>query len=147
MHSVVAHRHALEGLPRNPVGDEAVRAQEGREVLEPERTREVADMLEKPRPVGPFDEAAVLSLGDARGDEVLGGAGLVDGGDGAVARTGQRAGALDDLAQHGLEVEARADAQQRRGEVAIAPVRSRVAGGPVVALAHGVDLLPRPRPA
>ena len=59
---------------------------------------------------------AVLLGGEARGDEVLGGAGLVDGGDGAVARAGERPGALDDFVQHHLEVEARADAQARRAE-------------------------------
>ena len=44
------------------------------------------------------------------------GAGLVDGGDGAVARAGERPGALDHFVQHRLKVEARADAQARRAE-------------------------------
>ena len=42
-----------------------------------------------------------------------GAAGLVDGGNGAVARAGERPGALDDFVQHHLKVEARADAQAR----------------------------------
>ena len=58
----------------------------------------------------------VLVRGEARGDEILGGAGLVDGGNGAVARAGERPGALDDFVQHHLKVEARADAQARRAE-------------------------------
>ena len=41
---------------------------------------------------------------------------LVDGGDGAVARAGERAGAFGDLLQDGIEVEARADAQACRAQ-------------------------------
>ena len=67
-------------------------------------------------PVGPLHDVPVLVRGEARGDEILGGAGLVDGGNGAVARAGERPGALDDFVQHHLKVEARADAQARRAE-------------------------------
>lgn len=52
----------------------------------------------------------MLLLDEARGDEILGRAGLVDGG---VARIGERAGAVDHLLEHDLKVEARADAQAR----------------------------------
>ena len=73
-------------------------------------------MLEEPRALGPFHDGPVLRLGDARGDEVLWRARLVDGGDGAEARAGQRLRALDDLAEHRLKVEARADPEARRAE-------------------------------
>ena len=85
-------------------------------------------MLEEPRPVGPFHHGPVLLLGEARGNEVLRRACLVDGGDGAEAGAGQRPGALDHLAEHRLEVEACADPQARR---AVRPERSppRPGGG------------------
>ena len=73
---------------------------------------------------------------EARGDEVLGDAGLVDGGDGAVARAGERPGAHDDLIQYGLEVEARADAQARRAERGDAGAQRRVLGRRPVAIGH-----------
>ena len=50
-----------------------------------DRPRQVAEVLEEPRPVGPLRDAPVLLLGEARGDEVLRRARLVDGGDGAEA--------------------------------------------------------------
>ena len=58
----------------------------------------------------------MLVGGEARGDEVPGRPGLVDGGDGGEARAGERPGALDDLVQNGLEVKARADPEARRAE-------------------------------
>ena len=118
MEAAMAHRRALEGLRlrRQAVGGEAERAHMGRNVGDPDRPLEVAEILEEPRAVGPLGEAAVLLLGEARGDEVLRHARLVDGGDGAEARAGQRPGALDHLAEHRLEVEARADAEARRAE-------------------------------
>ena len=93
-------------------------------------------MFEQVGAVGPFEQAAAHLVGDARGDEVLGRAGLVDGGDRGVARIGERAGAVDDLLEHGREVEARADAQAglaKRGEAGaqrfvLAPERGRPAG-------------------
>ena len=89
--NAVAHWRALEGLRGQPVvGREAERADIGGYV-------------------GPFHDVPVLVRGEARGDEVLGGAGLVDGGDGAVARASERPGAHDDFVQHHLKVEARAD--------------------------------------
>ena len=117
MDAEVAHRCALEGLRgQTVVGREAERADIGGDVGDAQRARQVTEELEEPRPVGPFHDVPVLVGGEARGDEVLGGAGLVDGGDGAVARAGERPGALDNFVQHHLKVEARADAQARRAE-------------------------------
>jgi len=52
---------------------------------------------------------------EARGDDLPGLPRFVDG-DEAVARAGERAGAVDDLLQDGVEVEARADAQDGGAE-------------------------------
>ena len=53
---------------------------------------------------------------EARADEVLHLARLVDGGHNSVAGAGERAGAGNDLLQHGGQVEARVDAQGRGAE-------------------------------
>ena len=42
---------------------------------------------------------------------------LVNGRDPAIAGAGQGAGAFHDLAQHGIEIEARADAQNGRAQL------------------------------
>ena len=86
------------GRIRAGAGADPVR-EESRQQREARARR--AEELEELRPVGPFHNAPVLVRGEARGGEVLGSAGLVDGGDGAVARAGERADALDDLVQHG----------------------------------------------
>ena len=143
MDAEVAHRRALEGLRgQTVVGREAERADIGRHVGDAQRSRQVAEELEEPRPVGPFHDVPVLVRGEARGDEVLGGAGLVDGGDGAVARAGERPGALDDFVQHRLKVEARADAQARRAERGDAGAQRFVFGRRWRALGHA--FLPAP---
>ena len=116
MDAAMAHRRALEGLRRQQVGGEAERLHIGRNVGDPERSLEIAEILEEPRALGPLHDGPVLRLADARGDEVLWRARLVDGGDGAEPRAGQRLRALDDLAEHRLEVEARTDPQARRAE-------------------------------
>ena len=133
MHAAMAHRRALEGpLPRYEVRGEAERAHIGGHVRQPERAREVAEELEQPRPVGPLLHPPVLLVGEPGGDEVPGLARLVDGGDGAVARAGERAGALDDLLQHRVEVEARADAQAGRAQGGDALAQRFVLAGEVV---------------
>ena len=136
MDAAMAHRRALEGLRRQQVGGETERLHIGRNVGDPERSLEVAEILEEPRALGPLHDGPVLRLGDARGDEVLWRARLVDGGDGAEARAGQRPGALDDLAEHGLEVEARADPQARRAERRDALAQRRDLAAQFVRSAH-----------
>ena len=116
MDAAMAHRRALEGLRRQPVRGEAERAHIGRDVGDPKRSLQVTEVLEEPRPVGPLRQPPVLLLGEARGDEVPGRPRLVDGGDGAEARAGERPGALHHFGEHGLEVEAGADAQARRAQ-------------------------------
>ena len=104
---------AGHGRGRDDYAPRAERLREGREVRDPERARQIAKVPEHLLPVGPSLDLAVLLLGHARGDEVLWLARLGDGDDASVLRAVERAGAVDGLAQHGLEVEARADAQQR----------------------------------
>ena len=136
MDTAMAHRRALEGLRRQQVGGEAERLHIGRNVGDPERSLEIAEILEEPRGLGPLHNGPVLRLGDARGDEVLWRARLVDGGDGAEARAGQRLRALDDLAEHRLEVEARADPQARRAERRDALAQRRDLAAQFVRSAH-----------
>ena len=61
MDAEVAHRRALEGL-RGPttVGREAERADMGGHVGDARRSRQVAEELEEPRPVGPLHDVPVL---------------------------------------------------------------------------------------
>ena len=113
----VAHRRALEGAVRQQaVAVEAERAEVRGQVREPDGAGEVAQALEQPRAVRPLQQAAVLGLAGAAGDEVLGLSVGVDGGDGPVAGAGQRARAVDDLAEQGRQVEAGADAHARRAQ-------------------------------
>ena len=60
----MAHRRALEGLRRQPVGREAERLHIGRNVGDPERPLEVAEVLEEPR-AGPFARRRCSSRGEA----------------------------------------------------------------------------------
>ena len=111
MHPPVAHGHALEGPPRQSVGREAERAHMVRHIGDPDRPVQVAEMLEQPGSVRPLRNSPVLLGGEARGEEIDRLSGLVDGGDRAIARAGERPGAVDHLLEHGLEIEARADTQ------------------------------------
>ena len=61
MDAEVAHRRALERLRgQTVVGREAQRADIGRHVGDAQRSRQVAEELEEPRPVGPFHDVPVL---------------------------------------------------------------------------------------
>ena len=137
----MAHRRALEGSPWQPVRGEAEGADMGGNVGDPERPFEVAEVLEEARALGPFRHGPVLLGGEARGDEVLRRARLVDGGDGGVACAGQRPGALGHLVEHGLEVEAGADPQARRAERGDARAQRLVLASQV---AVGHPFLPAP---
>ena len=116
VHAPVTHRRSLERPGEDPGGCKAERADVVREVREPQRSRQVVQVLEQAHAVGPGREFLLLLRGEARGDGVLGRARLVDGGDDAVAGAGERPGSLHDLAQHGVEVEACADPQDRRAQ-------------------------------
>ena len=132
----MAHRRALEGLRRQALGGEAEAADIGRNVGNAQRPVEVAEVLEQARPVGPLRHGPVLLGGEAGGDEVHGRPGLVDGGDGTVARAGQGAGAFGDLAQHGVEVEAGCDAQARRAQPGAARAQRRVLPAQLLGTGH-----------
>ena len=114
--AAVAHRRAQEGPREGRRGRDAERADVARQVCEPQRPRQLAQVLEQAAAVGPGEER-LLFLGREAGEhEVRGRARVVDGGDDAVAGPGEPAGALDDLSEHGVEVERRADAQDGRVE-------------------------------
>ena len=81
-------------------------------------------MFEEPEPVGPRSQRSVFLWRESGGDEVEG---TVRNGrdvDGAVGDAGERADAIAGLAQHGVEVQARADAQNRRDHGRIATSRA-----------------------
>ena len=107
----MAHGRGEQGVGPDQVGGDAERAHELRQVGHAQRTLQVAQVLEHLQAVGPVEDAAVLLGGEAGGDDVVWLAGLVDGGDEAVASVGEGASAVDDLVQDGVEVEACVDAQ------------------------------------
>ena len=90
VHAPVTHRRSLERPGEDPGGCKAERADVVREVREPQRSRQVVQVLEQAHAVGPGREFLLLLRGEARGDGVLGRARLVDGGDDAVAGAGER---------------------------------------------------------
>ena len=144
MHGAMAHRRAEERLPGQTVRGEAERLHVGAHVGEADRSGQVAKALEQARPVGPLLEQAVRLGGDPGAREVAGRARLVDGRDDAVARAGQRPGAVEDFAQHGLEVEARGDVTDGRAQPRDALVQGRDLAPGVVELGH-CSPLPCPR--
>ena len=102
----------MQARRQHDVPGHAQRTHEGGEVGDPERPRQVAELLEELHAAGPLRHPAVVVLGQARGDEFPGRSRLVDGDDAAVARAGELAGAVGHFLQDGLQVEAGADAQQ-----------------------------------
>ena len=97
-------------------GDRAERCEIALHVRHPERRGKVAQVREQRQPVAPLEHLAALLLGKAGGDEVLDPPLPVDRRDHAGAGAGQRPRAVDHLLQHGPQVEARADAQDRRAQ-------------------------------
>ena len=63
VHAAMTHRGTEEGLRAHEVGGEAERADAGREVGEAHRPRQVAEMREEPRTVGPSCELLLLPGG------------------------------------------------------------------------------------
>ena len=101
--------------------------------------------LEQPQPVRPRLHRPVLFGREARGDEVAGLSALAHRGDDAVALAGRRAGAPDHLVEHGAEVEALADAQDRRVRAGHALARGFALPGGFIAFVQRL-LLPGLRP-
>ena len=116
LRAAVAHRRTLEGVDDHPVGVEAEPGDIGAHVRHPYRRGHVAQCLEDPQVVRPRHDLAFLLGREAAEYGVLELPGAVDGGDDGEAGAGQRAGGLGDFAKHGIELEARADAQDGRGE-------------------------------
>ena len=114
--TAMAHRGPQEGIRQHQVGGEAERLDIGGQGVDAKRCIEVAEVGEQSRAVRPGREPRRRIGREPRGDEVPNLAPFVNGGDDAVAGAGQRAGAVDDLAQHGADVEARVDAQDGCGQ-------------------------------
>ena len=112
----MAHRRAHEGFGAHQVRGKTERADVLGKVRQSQRRRQVAEVFEEPQPVGPGHNAPVLLRGEARGEEVAGLAGIVDGRDPAAAGADQRAGAVENLLQDDVDVEACADAQDGRAQ-------------------------------
>ena len=110
----MTHRRSLDGLGQDRVRGKAQRPDVTGNVRHSQRALKVSEVFEQPRPVGPFPYLAVLVRSEAGRDEVLGLPRVADGRDHTIAGAGQHAGALHDLGQDGVEVEACADAQAGR---------------------------------
>ena len=93
----VAHRRALHRVHHHQLRREAEFPDIGGQVRHPQRLGQVAEVLEQPRSVRPLGHLRGDVRRQAGGDEVTGSSGVVNGDDQAVAGTGQRAGAVDDL--------------------------------------------------
>ena len=111
MHVSVTDRRSQEGPPRCDLARETERRQVGSQVPQPQRLRDLAQVLPQLRPVGQIQEPLVLPGGQAGRDELLELPRTVHGRDPAGAGAGQRASAFHDLAQDGVDVEALAAAQ------------------------------------
>ena len=137
----MAHRCALEGPGERRGGLDAERADIAREVIEPQRPRQAAEVTEQAGVVGPGDELALFLRFEAREHEIPGRARLVDGGNDAPAGAGERAGAVHYLTQHGVEVETGVDAQDSCIQGCDALAQCLVLPPQIVDLRHG--LFPR----
>ncbi len=116
LHAAAAHGRAVQRPGAHHLVGESEGAEVVRQIVEPERARQIAQIGEQPCPVGPLGELAVLVRVKAGGDELAHLARLVDGDDEAVARAGELAGAVGGLLQHGGELKAGAKAQHRRAQ-------------------------------
>ena len=145
VHAPVTHRRRLQGLRQHQVRGVAERADVGGEILEPERPGKVAEVFEQAQPVRPVQQLPLLFRGEAGSDEFLRLARLVDRRDEAVARAGQRACGIDDLAQDRAHVEARADAQDGGVQAGAALPQDLDFPRLLVALIHRSSLATSPR--
>ncbi len=117
--AAVAHRRALEIAGEGQGGIDAERADVAREVVDPQRPRQLVEVREQPRAFGPVVELALFLGRESRERAVKGRACLVDGRDDTPAGARERPGAFHDLFEHGVEVEARVypeDGRVQRGD-------------------------------
>ena len=113
VHAAVADRGPQQDFRRQQLGGDPERTEIAGEVVQSQRIGKVTQVFEEPPSVRPVGQPAVFVGRDPGDDEVLELAGLVDGEDPTAPGRGQRAGALDDLPQDGVEIEAAADAPNR----------------------------------
>ena len=128
LHLLLAHVEGPDALPQAADGrgqegqngaDGHRRAELGKaqgsdvavEVPESQRLGNPAEVLEEHHPFGQLREQPVLFRGQPGGHEVLYPPRIVQEGDDAVARSGQRAGTVQHPLEHRIEIEALVDAQ------------------------------------
>ena len=112
----VVHRCALHRL-REPRGHGQVqRGQVGGNIRLAERFGKVSEMLEEPGAFGPRHQLLEHFGRETGAQEVHEPAASVDRRDDALAAAGQRPRAIDDLLEHRVQIEARADAQHRTAQ-------------------------------
>ena len=112
----VVHRSSLQRPGGSGDREKAERFQVAGEVRHPQRPRTVPQVLEEPGPVRPVHQLPALLRRQAGGDEVLESSRLVDGRDHALTGAGEGPRAVDHLLEHGAQIEAPADAEDRRAQ-------------------------------
>ena len=132
----VVHRRPLQRLRPPRIRGEAERAEVAGEIGHPERRRKVAQVLEEPWSVGPLQHHPPLFGRKPGGDEILHLPPLVNRRDHAVAGAGQRARALHHLLEHGGQLKALADAENRRAQPGDAVVAVTVRGPASIRIVH-----------
>ena len=110
-HSPMPQRRSQEGRRRHHLAGQVERSDVAAQVRHSQRARQVPEVFQKLQRVGKVQHLATLVRGEAGGDEVLGPPRVIDSGERAHPGAGERAGALHDLKQDGLEVQTCADAQ------------------------------------
>ena len=113
----VAHRRSQHGVRGYQVGKNPERTDVGGQIAQSQGSVQVPQVLEEPRSVGPLDQLPAQVGCHPGGDEVLDLPRSIDRGEQAELGAGQGAGALDDLPQDGLRLEASADAQHGRDQL------------------------------
>ena len=116
----MAHRGSLQRLRVQWIRGKAQRLKVAGQIRHAERRRKVSKVFEEPPPIGPLHHLPTLLRRKTGGDEVLDLSPLVDGGDHTAAGAGEGAGAFHDLLQDGIDVQACADAQDRRDQPCVA---------------------------
>ena len=106
----VSDRHALQSPRAHEMWREAERADISGQVVEPQRAGLVEKVFKETSGVGPRRQLVLLLGREAGVDDLERPAGVVDGGNDAVARAGQTPGTLYYLPEHGFDVEALGDA-------------------------------------
>ena len=116
VHTLMTDRRGLQTAARKHGWAETEPSHVAGQVSDSQRAREFPEVLEQPPPVVPGGQLPVIFRRDAGGEKTVGSGSIVDGRDHSEAGPGHSAGAVDDFAQHCVEVQARADPDQGPGQ-------------------------------